>query len=186
MKKYKYWFFYIKPKYLDEVYIEEPESLLYAYTDNYMYFKKFKKERNMKKFIYEERLIDREEINKLSIYFSREVLLEEEYDTYDGNANLNTIKYKLVITKYEYSNIVSITNQIFMNKLWNCTWINPFIFKDEYIIMLYSLGFGQGYEMINGDNYDITVEKLYKMIKPDMLSVFIYHYKHLLSKDLLK
>ena len=41
-KKYKYWFFYIDDKYLDIIYIEEPGSNLYAYTDNYDIAIKFK------------------------------------------------------------------------------------------------------------------------------------------------
>lgn len=185
-KKYKYWFFYIDDKYLDIVYIEEPNTNLYAYTDDHNIAMKFKKTRNMKIFTMKEKTIDREEVNYLADRFQREKLLLVNYESSMTHSVLNKFEYKLALTQTEHTNIQNIVNQIFVSKIWDTTWINPHIFKDKYVSMLYEIGFAYGYEMIV-DKIDITLPQLiHHLFVPDTLGVFIEQYNFLLNKELLK
>lgn len=185
-KKYKYWFFYIDDEYLDIVYIEEPNSNLYAYTDDYDIAVKFKKTRNMKIFTMKEKNLDREEVNYLADKFQRERLLLVKYESSMTHSVLNKFNYKLVITQTEHTNIQNIVHQVFVSKMWDNTWINPHIFKDKYVNTLYEIGFGYGYEMIS-NKVDITLPTLiYHLFTPDTLGVFIEQYNFLLNKELLK
>ena len=82
--------------------------------------------------------------------------------------------------------IQNIVNQILVSKIWDTTWINPNIFKDKYVTMLYEIGFSYGYEMIT-DRTDILLPQLiHHLFVPDTLGVFIEQYNFLLNKELLK
>lgn len=185
-KKYKYWFFYIDDEYLDIVYIEEPNSNLYAYTDDYDIAVKFKKTRNMKIFTMKEKNLNREEVNDLADRFKRGKLLIAHCKSSMTHSVLDSFDYDLALTQMEHTNIQNIVHQIFVSKIWDTTWINPHIFKDKYVDMLYEIGFAYGYEMIT-DRTDILLPQLiHHLFVPDTLGVFIEQYNFLLNKELLK
>lgn len=185
-KKYKYWFFYIDDEYLDIVYIEEPNSNLYAYTDDYNIAVKFKKIRNMKIFTMEEKSLNYEEVNRLAYKFQREKLVIAKFESSMTHSKSDLFKYELALTEMEHTNIQNIVHQIFISKMWNSTWIDPHIFKNKYLDMLYDIGFGYGYEMIS-DKTDMTLPQIiYSLFVPDSLGIFIEQYEFLLNKELLK
>lgn len=185
-KKYKYWFFYIDDEYLDIIYIEEPGSNLYAYTDNYDIAIKFKKTRNMRIFTMKEKILSRIDVNRLIGNFQREQLIEVNCISSLMNVRKSTFKYKIVMTQMEHTNIQNIIQHLCVKKLWDNTWINPKIFKDKYFESLYAIGFGYGYDMISDNTNVLLHEFISNTFTIDILSVFIDQYRFLLNKELLK
>ena len=146
----------------------------------------FKKTRNMKIFTMKEESLTREDVNYLANKFQREKLLIAHCKTSMTHSVLDSFDYELALTQMEHTNIQNIVNQILVSKIWDTTWINPNIFKDKYVTMLYEIGFSYGYEMIT-DRTDILLPQLiHHLFVPDTLGVFIEQYNFLLNKELLK
>lgn len=181
-KKYKYWFFYIKPEYLHLVCTEEDDSLLYAYTDNKEISKLFKTQRDMNKFFIKKREINKDEVNYLAKYFTREYLIKKEIKTKSKGIGSKIINYDLVITKTEDNLLTTSIYKALAVDIWKYSWINPYIFNDEYVKMLNKIGFIDRFNTIN--TWKKSNKKINKMgdnIIPDYLSVFIREYGFLLT-----
>ena len=179
--KYKYWFFYIKPEFIDTVYTEE-NSLLYAYTDDKDYYKAFKDQRDMSKFFILKKEIDREEVNYLAKYFTRQYLIKKEVKTKTDSSKSTIINYDLIITKYEDHMIQSTSHRIIMFDLWKYAWINPYIFKNKYLKALDKLGFKNKFDTMNTwKRSSVDIDRIGKNIQADMLAIFINEFGYLLS-----
>lgn len=181
---YKYWFFYIKPEYLDLVYTEEEDSLLYAYTDNKEYAKMFKEQRDMNKFFVVKREIDKDEVNYLAKDFMREYLIKKEVKTKSRGIGSKTIKYDLILTSTEEHMINHISSKILIVDSMCYAWLNPYIFNNEYLSALAVIGFKEKFDMMN--NLDSVINRENKMgtnIQADLLSTFIKEYGFLLASD---
>ena len=180
-KKYKYWFFYIKPEYLSLVYTEADDSLLYAYTDNKEYAEIFKNQRDMEKFFIKKREIEKDEVNYLAKEFTREYLIKKEVKTKVGGIGSDIIDYTLILTKTEDYTIQSTAHKVLMADIWISTWINPYIFKEEFVDALNNIGFVDRYNMTNVKISNRIIDKMGENIQPDYLSTFIRHYGFLLA-----
>ena len=63
MMTYKYWIFYVKREYIEDIPFEYLWNQIYAYTDNKEYAKQFESWHNMSKFIKREVKLTKEEIH---------------------------------------------------------------------------------------------------------------------------
>lgn len=181
-KKYKYWFFYIKPEYLHLVCTEESDSLLYAYTDNKEYAEIFKSQRDMNKFFIKKEKISKEEVNYLANNFMREYLIKKEINTKLKGIGSKIIKYDLILTKAEESCIQASACKILMVDIYTRAWTNPYIFDNEYLSILENIGYVDRFNMMSTwkfkNNKDIN--RIGENIQPDLLSTFIREYGFLL------
>lgn len=177
-KQYRYWFFYIKPEYKDNVCIEVDDGLLYAYTDNKDLAKKFEETRDMSKFFKVKRKITRDELNYLADVYNKEYMMMKSFETKTENGDVITCD--LVLTKMEFFAIDRAYIEMSISKIWTYTWINPFIFKEKIIDALDNLGYILGYNMIKGND---KKGDIYSIFKPDYISAFIHHFGFLLKND---
>lgn len=181
-KKYKYWFFYIKPEYLHLVYTEEDDSLLYAYTDNKEHAKLFKDQRDINKFFVKKLEISREEVNYLARYFTREYLIKKDIKTKTKGIGSKVIDYTLILTKAEDNLLQTTAYKALMVDIYKYTWLNPYIFDDEYLSVLNKIGFKSRFDLISTwKRSDKEINKMGENIQPDYLSTFIREFGCLLS-----
>lgn len=180
-QEYKYWFFFIKPEYLDLVYTEK-DSLLYAYTDNKEYSKLFRSQRDMNKFVMIKRNIDRDEVNHLAKNFTREYIIKKEIKTKSKGIGSKIINYDLIITKTEENIIQNNAYKALTVDMWTSAWTSPYIFKDKYVKALDIIGLVDRYNIINSwKSLDKKVDKVGENIQPDYLSTFIRQFGFLLK-----
>lgn len=183
-KKYKYWFFYIKPKYIDLVTTENDDSLLYAYTDNKEYAELFESQRNMDKFFTKKRKIDKEEVNFLASQYMREYLIKKDIKTHSKGIGSKIIDYSLILTNTEYHILQSSVTQISSINMWKYTWLNPYIFNNEYFQILKEIEFVEKFNTIarwkkSNNESNNTKSK----IQPDYLAIFIKEFGFLLTPE---
>lgn len=180
---YKYWFFYIKPDYLDMVTTESSDSLLYAYTDNEEYANLFMTQRDMNKFFIKKRKIEKDEVNYLANEFTREYLIKKDIKTKSSGIGSKIIDYSLIITRTEDCLIQSNAHKIIMVDLWiTCTSFNPYSLSSKYIKLLNEIGFIDRFNIMNNTKHARNnIDKMGDNIHPDYLSTFIRYFGFLLS-----
>ena len=181
-KKYKYWFFYIKPEYHSLVYTETDDSLLYAYTDNKLYSQIFKNQRDMDKFFMKKFEISKEEVNYLAKNFIRGYLIKKDIKTKSKGIGSKIIDYSLILTKAEDSILQSTISRILLVDIYKFAWLNPYIFNEEYLIALDKIGFRGRFDLLSTwKRTDTTVDKMGTDVQPDYLSAFIHEFGSLLK-----
>ena len=181
-KKYKYWFFYIKPEYQELVYTETDDSLLYAYTDNKEYAKIFRNQRDMNKFFMKKIDISKEEVNYLALNFTREYIIKKDIKTKSRGVGSQIIDYSLIVTKAEDSLLQSTISKVLLVDIYRFAWLNPYIFTTEYLTSLDKIGFKDKFDILSTwKRTDDPIDKIGKNVHPDYLSAFIHEFNSLLN-----
>lgn len=143
MTRYKYWFFYIKPKYEEDVY-KELYHRIYAYTDNKDYAREFELFHDMCKFIKKEILLSREEVRTLTRHAKKEYLQPCSLTTSTNDSGIE--KINLIITEGEQQILTANVSNMANNTIIRATVEAPYIFnkkiykalKELKYILLYS------------------------------------------------
>lgn len=176
-KKYKYWFFYIKPEFIDDVVLPQLGDTLYAYTDNKDYAEKFMNTRDMNKFVLKKSKISKGLVNYYADNIHSGYLSEESLPTKPDGRIVN-----IVMTSMERSNLKNTINSVMLYKLWRKAIINPESFINKYKNALKYMGFDIGYDYMSGDSNgtELLPNLCSFPINGDYLSAFI----HLNSKIL--
>ena len=170
-KKYKYWFFYIKSEFIDDVVLPQIDDTLYAYTDNKDYAKKFMNTRDMSKFILKKSKISKGIVNYYADNIPDGYLVEESLPTKPKKQ-----KVSIVITSLERTNLQNTINSVMLYKLWRTAIINPEVFVDRYRNILNNMGFDIGYEYMigNSNRLELPPNLCLYPVKGDYLSAFIH------------
>ena len=168
-RTYKYWFFYIKPEFVDDVVSFQYSTNLYAYTDSKLYAESFMNMRNMDKFVLKKRKITRGDVNYFATNFPDGYLSEEKLPTRPKGKVIN-----VVMTKSERTDLENNINHIMYCKLWKYTVVNPNIFKKKYKKSLNIFGYSLGYEMISKNNIQTDLSDIFSVINVDYLGAFIH------------
>lgn len=168
--------------YLESNDINKPYEL-YAYTDSKKLAKRFKQERDMKKFIYQPYRLNIQEIHDITKNY-REMYLE----TLTGKTKINHIgspivEFSIVVTKMEKLNVINFISDLIFSKLWLHTSIDPKYFKSEYQKALKEIGYTDGYEYFYSKNKDSTKSILEFGLEPDFLNTFLSFYKELMRVE---
>ena len=157
MKTYKYYFIF-----------KTDNDELFAYSDNKIYIKEFKKSRDMSKFRIIKEYITQDAVNDLAYNIPKKYLICKELLTKPHDT-----KISIIMTQYEYEGLIRESNDIFFNKIINKTCINPIIFKDDYCKALAGMGYNIYFRIWCGD---LVLNDIFKFISPDYVNIFIYYF----------
>lgn len=128
MIKYKYWIFYIKPKYEEDAY-KELYHRIYAYTDEKAYAVEFELLHDMSKFIKKELHLTREDVRTLTQYARNEYLQPFMLTTSIDNSNIE--KIRLIITEGEQQILTANVSNMANNTIIRATVEPPYIFNKK-------------------------------------------------------
>lgn len=170
----KYWLFYLKREYQDDY---PMSSDLYAYTDSKNLAKLFMETRDMSKFIIKKEEMSTNEIHNLAEFENFGVLELHEYKTKEYGHGSNTMNGSIVITRGEKTFSINHGYSLQYDELLKYAWINPFIFKDEYVDALHTISFTDAYNLITSGKDD-----MHEKVTFDFLNMFIDLYGTLLLK----
>lgn len=134
--KKKFWFFYTKY----DLYGENEDYELFAFTDDTEIVKSFKETRCMDKFYMKTVKLDRMNYNELIRHHMMNELL-----FWEGNCRIDSTnkveKYKIAITKREEQRLLTDISLLLHEKLYHHVWDHIEILDDKYIDALALLGY---------------------------------------------
>lgn len=161
----------------------EDKYPLYAITDKKEYMKRFKKERNMKKFIYICSEVDDEEYADFANMYRSTVLSEKDiqtvFDKYGKNNKIDFVKILMTESEYQFS-----TEEEFIEIFSEQWWINyaphPYIFNTKIQKALSAFQYDVCYKLYTGDSCG-SDDYAGPAISIDNLAMFVFQYKELLK-----
>ncbi len=159
-------------------YLKKTHSL-YAFTNNKKISKQFKKNRNMKKFIFVKNDLNKDvEKEFLEIHLNKDIIIFEG-KTLGKLYTLN--EFEIPITKKEH--LILLQNRaLYCNEeLYKSAWTNPLIFKNKYFKLLIDIGYADlandiFSQEIFPDNWNKSVELIpddYQMLLLIDRNIFI-------------
>lgn len=178
-KLYTYWIFYLKRQYQTSQYI--PNKMftdIYAYTSNKEYAERFKKDRDMSKFIIKKVKLQKDQLN--CMVFEEPMAYLKEIKGLTKDKDFNLVPFRLVVTEEENNHIRNICNAAILSKIFIHAWDNPFVYKNKYIKALKSVGYITIYNSICAEGTEVSDET--PNIEPDLLSCFLKEYQSLIIK----
>ena len=165
---YPYWLIYF-------IY-ENGENELYAYTDNKSFMKRFKEERDMKKFIVIKRELTREKIHRLTkdckaMYLE---LFKAKTKVYD-KTSYHIREVTLLITQQERLTISNVASDYIFSKLWVNLDYDPYVFKDKYLRALWFTDYVAAHEYIQCEenSFMYPLGDIIDCFEPDYIGIFL-------------
>lgn len=179
-KQYKYWFFYLKPEYVEEfrlvaTSVENP--MLFAYTDKKKCAIGFLKLHNPDVFIIKKRYIEREDVNDLARSFQNNIIRSHNIVTKDSNNRRIELK-NICMTEREY---MLAENRCYteIETIWRYVWKPTSMFKKKYRRSLAELYYDYNFQMLEKGETFITPH-----MKADIFGSFIMIFYLLLRDDI--
>ena len=179
-KTYRYYLIYIKPEYYSLIPDQYKSSLnnsftmLYAYTDNKKYLKKFLEYRNESYYYIIKKDLSREDIN----------LLCKDYQNYIIRKKKVTSRYNVTksydkdfyITEKEHNITLNFIYHILSEDMWLLSYDSSIdIFTDEYKEILTTLRFNKLHDRLNEGNLNFS-----DFMIPDFIGSYVEIFKSIL------
>lgn len=157
-------------------------SRLYAYTDNKQLIKRFKSERNLKKF-----MIKKEDLTSYDLRVIHDVNPSGYLEEVEGyTKSLHTgIKEKVTVLMSHSENIFinRMGQGVILSDLWENTECNPYVLKSKYLDALRVIGYVNGFNMLHMTEKTPT-HLCYSVVEGDLqvdiLNAFLYHFGDML------
>lgn len=181
----KIWVFYIKEVFKEKVVFELGNDLVYGWTDNKEYYKQFKHDRNMDKFISKVFHISSKEFNAFYKTHKNQKLVKLEGKTKAVNSVEKFTPFSIVVTSAEKSYTNKNADVLLERTLLNLSWVDPSVFEDKYKKSLHNIKYDTFHNiLINGwdkkcENKIIINMNMFSYVSPDLFSLFISLYKDL-------
>lgn len=173
-KTYQYWFFFIRPDYLEKLQVVSvpKENYLYAYTDKKKYAKRFMELHLDKAFVKKKMELSREEVNDLARRYQNYIIREMNISTKDPDGQPTTIK--LCMTENEHMTSES-RCYAELDSIWKIIWDGYDKLQYKYRRSLDTLEFSKLCDRLsNGETH-------FPPMDADILGSFIYIFKPVLE-----
>lgn len=178
---YKYWIFYIKKEYIEDIPFDYLWNQIYAYTDDKKYAKEFESWHDMNKFVKKEVRLSREEVHILTEDVMSKYL--QPYCIITEGKKRRPTKIRIIATKDEKRLVDSNVSMLANNIIIRNTMQEPHIYKYNLFEALSLLKYPQihsGTDLQINTNYVDTINV--NEISIDELAVYIDIFESLLKK----
>ena len=191
---YKYWIYYINPKYVDDITCIIDDSLIYAYTDVKELSDIFEFYHDMSKFAKKKVELDRLEVNLLARDEQRKMLKFRKFTTHDKSGNVKIVDIPVTSDEEKYIDlqVMSSLNNLIYKKSINTFPTN--IFTDDFIKLLRRLKIPYIFDYVTSrsNRVSITSDKIIIKENPfinsyiyaDEVSIYIDLFRNILNDDI--
>ena len=179
-KTYRYYLIYIGPEYYSLIPDQYKSSLnnsftmLYAYTDNKKYLKKFLEYRNKDYYYIIKKDLTREDVNFLCKDYQNYIIRKKKVSTrYNVTKSCDKDFY---ISEKEYNITLNYVYHVLSEDIWLLSYDNIIdIFTDDYKEILSILKFDRLHNRLNSGNLDFN-----DFIIPDFIGTYLEIFKSIL------